>query len=315
MIYPWLESTWQRCLQLYWQQRFPHAVLVTAPEGMGKSALVESLTALLLCQAPEQNRACGKCHSCHLFQQHCHPDYQQLGEVEKGASIDDIREINDFLNQTSYLKGAKIITLQADKLLPASSNALLKTLEEPADHVYFILVATKAKGLLPTLQSRCFKLNIAIPSESVAISWLKQAHSEHSLEDLKWFLTLAGGAPLRAQVLLQTPQIAQMIECFTAVFAYPFDAKPQQTILQWVSTEPQQALYLLYYWFAAFIRNMLTQENPKFNTLAARGVTPQKAFLFLQEINQALQAVPLPGINKPLLFEALFQRWHEIKAS
>ncbi len=153
ILYPWLEPIWQKLLQLFMQQRVPHALLFYGPKGLGKTLIAQAFEQLLLCQTPSATGACQQCRSCFLFQQQHHPDSLRKGEQEP-IGIDDIRAVSHFLDQTSHQKGKKVVTLfDVDKLQTGSGNALLKTLEEPQGDTVLILVATH-NNILPTLKSR-----------------------------------------------------------------------------------------------------------------------------------------------------------------
>jgi DNA polymerase-3 subunit delta' len=80
----------------------------------------------------------------------------------------------------------------------AAQNALLKTLEEPASSTVLVLVAARPASLLPTLRSRCQRIEIARPAPEAALRWLEQGIDGGASDRL---LALAGGAPLRALAL------------------------------------------------------------------------------------------------------------------
>lgn len=94
----------------------------------------------------------------HLLAANTHPDYQIVQPEGKShrISVDAVREMLEWCTQTPQIADKKIIViLGADTLNPASSNALLKTLEEPPGNCYFFLTTNLPAAILPTIRSRC----------------------------------------------------------------------------------------------------------------------------------------------------------------
>lgn len=213
MIYKWHEQQWNRLLEQ--SQRIPHALLLSGPQGGGKSQFAQALAARLLCEeALGLAEACGKCVSCRLFSGGNHPDFRAItpggDEIEEGDAevavkpqkkkseqirIDQIRALDELVGIGTHRLGRRIILLQpAEAMNAATANALLKMLEEPSSTMLFLLVTNNKKRLLPTILSRCHALHFPKPSASQALNWLKQSRILHA-EDL---LAHAGGMPLAA---------------------------------------------------------------------------------------------------------------------
>lgn len=312
--YPWLSKTLLQLQKMRQSQKFPHALLCVGHEGLGKEALVNALAQSLLCKSPKNHQACDNCTACRLYQEQHHPDFRSLGGNHAHISIDEIREITDFLSQASHQAGNRVVVITADHLSAACANALLKTLEEPPDKTYFVLTAKHPTAVLPTVRSRCFVVNLPIPAFKEAIQWLEQ---QVVCQDLSWLLKMAGGAPLKAQEyaaktldkdlaiaikLLQTPDFS---------FYYRDDTQ------RWLMSETTEALYLLYYWLTELIRYVTTGTTvfapshvEKFTPLAH--LSGKVLVVFLDKILDALQMVKTPGVNKSLLLEALMYEWHTL---
>ena len=210
MLYPWQQTSWQSLVAQI--DRLPHALLLTGEGGIGKLAFARHLAQALLCEAPDMAaKPCGVCDACRWYLAGNHPDFRELApaseeEGEEGDSkakkkpsqyitIDQVRELNDFVNLSAHRAGRRVTLVQpAETLNAAAANALLKTLEEPPAGAVFILVSHQWRRLLPTIRSRCRKLPLPVPSREDALAWLQaqglDAADEHLAE--------AGGAPLLA---------------------------------------------------------------------------------------------------------------------
>jgi DNA polymerase-3 subunit delta' len=210
-IYPWQLSIWQQ-LTLD-KKRLPHALLLRGQSGIGKLDFGISFSRALLCeQVKPSHQSCGVCPSCGWFEQDNHPDFRLISPEEDVSKddeistkstkkrtqivIDQIRGLSDFLSLSSHKSdGLRVVLIHpAEGLNAAAANALLKMLEEPPPNVIFILVAHQAHKILPTIMSRCQKIDMPLPSTEEAVAWMKQ-EGIHNAEAL---LSYAGGSPLMA---------------------------------------------------------------------------------------------------------------------
>ncbi len=210
-IYPWQFSNWQQLMSD--KKRLPHALLLRGQSGIGKLDFAISFSRALLCeQIKPSYQSCGVCPSCGWFEQDNHPDFRLISP-EQDVSKDDeintkstkkrtqivieqIRGLSDFLSLSSHKSdGLRIVLIHpAEGLNAAAGNALLKVLEEPPPNVIFILVAHQAYKILPTIMSRCQKIDMPVPSTEEAISWMKQ----EGIQNSEVLLSYAGGSPLIA---------------------------------------------------------------------------------------------------------------------
>ncbi len=201
--YPWLTPLWPRLLAM--RQRLPHAVLLAGPQGVGKRELARGWAQSLLCERPRPDgEACGECEGCNWFASGTHPDFMHLTLLERETKDGDIRlatEINveqarqavDFVQLSTYRAGYRLVLIEpAEALNTASANALLKVLEEPPIKTVFILVSHQFRQLLPTILSRCHKLEVGLPEKAALQAWLKQNGLDERA--LAW----VSGAPLAA---------------------------------------------------------------------------------------------------------------------
>jgi len=219
--YDWHAAEWSKLLSK--ADRLPHALLLGGPEGMGKAAFGEALVARLLCERIGDGTAsvaCGDCKSCSWLASGNHPDFRLVqpedgggddpaedgAEAAKAESpvrkpgqgqvrVDQIRALEDFVFVGSHRQGNRVVMIaQAETMNAAAANSLLKILEEPPTSVYFILISSYWRRLLPTLLSRCRILILGHPDAEVATRWL----NDRGVNQAARLLDLAGGVPLLA---------------------------------------------------------------------------------------------------------------------
>jgi DNA polymerase III delta' subunit len=164
--------------------RVAHAYLFCGPAGCGKHTTGLALAAALNCErAPGEG--CGACGPCEKIAAGIHPDVRTL--ERQGASqtipIETIRtQVIPVLALPPHEGRARVFLIEeAGSLQGASANALLKTLEEPPPRTHFVLATTSPQKLLPTIRSRCQRINFAaLPTDLRA-----QIHSDsESAEEL-----------------------------------------------------------------------------------------------------------------------------------
>ncbi len=211
-ILPWQAPSWQSMQHL--RKNMPHALLFYGNAGIGKQIFAQQLAKALLCEKPQGDGfACNNCPSCTWFAEDNHPDFrcvrpeileaEPADDASKEIKIDQIRALADFMNISTHRSGLRVVLLYpAENLNLASSNALLKTLEEPPPKTVFLLVTHSLDKLLPTILSRCRKFALGMPGKTEALAWLKA----QKVQDAENWLAEQGGAPLAA---LQMAQIGK----------------------------------------------------------------------------------------------------------
>jgi len=127
-------------------------------------SLVKEIIKILLCQYD----SCNNCWDCNAIEKEIHPDLFIVEQKNLNINIDSIREIQRFLSLKSFRSNYKIVLIRnSENLNLESSNALLKTLEEPPDNSFIALCATKLDTILSTISSRCKKIFLPIFEEDV----------------------------------------------------------------------------------------------------------------------------------------------------
>ena len=230
-------------------------------KGIGKLDLAINFAQSLLCQRQDESGyACGKCPSCHWFEQGSHPDYRLLqpealsleGEESdeskpvsgkkpsKQISVDQIRGLADFFGMSAHQGGRRVIVIHpAEAMNINAANALLKNLEEPPQGLLFILVSHKPQQLLPTILSRCVMITLSSPDEETATSWLSGQGVKNPAETL----AVSGFSPLQAvqldaglgeehDKLLRAIRMPQDLDVFA--LAEALQKSEQMLVVQWL---------------------------------------------------------------------------------
>jgi DNA polymerase-3 subunit delta' len=145
-----------------------HAYLVAGPPHVGKGTLAINLAQALNCD--ESEAPCGECRSCRRILEGKHADVTTIGlDSRMEISIDDIRELQRLASLPPYEGKCKVFIIdEAEYLSTEAANSLLKILEEPPPRVVWLLLAAEERRLLPTIVSRCQRLELRpLPSERI----------------------------------------------------------------------------------------------------------------------------------------------------
>jgi DNA polymerase-3 subunit delta' len=214
VLAPWLAAQAQSLLA----QR-GHAWLLAGPSGLGQYDLALALVRAWLCDQPSAQGACGHCASCHAIDVHAHADLcvlmpetvlLDLGwplsekaqddidskkrKASKEIRVEAMRDAVEFAQRTSARgRGKAVLVFPAERMNVFTANALLKTLEEPAGDVKFVLASEAAHQLLPTIRSRCLGHTMVWPDQNAAMSWLQAQGVTPAQASV--MLRAAGGRP------------------------------------------------------------------------------------------------------------------------
>ena len=135
--------------------RLSHAYLFCGPRGTGKTTCAKILSKAVNCDSPVNGEPCGKCFKCTSIDDGSATDVVEM-DAASNTGVDYIREIRDEVAYTpAYMKKRVYIIDEVHMLSIGAFNALLKTLEEPPEHVLFILATTEQHKLPATIISRC----------------------------------------------------------------------------------------------------------------------------------------------------------------
>lgn len=133
-----------------------HAYLFSGQAGIGKKKTAFALAAAVNCQNAVPEGGCGECPSCRKIATLGHPDVRILAPDGDEIKIDQVRQVQADLALKPFEGAKKVLIVDGvESMNAASSNAFLKTLEEPPGDALLILITAMPQSLLPTIRSRC----------------------------------------------------------------------------------------------------------------------------------------------------------------
>lgn len=280
----------------------------------------EQVAHLLVCDSPQNNRACGLCPACKLVNADTHPDLIRLApeEDKNSISIDRVRSLSTALSlKPQYSKYRIILITPAHKLNRNAANALLKTLEEPGENNLFLLVTDHLEMLPATIRSRCQIMSIPTPSRHDAEIWLKP---QLQIDNSQRLLEIAAGSPLKA-LKLASDETVKEYELVAALWLKL--SKEQIDPITAASSVEKIELHSIIEWITRWVIELIrAQFNPCLSKSSEAGDSPllkdlqvslnlRQLFELLEQLFQAKKQLDSP-INRQLMLEAIFVSWSNI---
>ena len=197
--------------------RLHHAWLLAGPKGVGKASFAKAATTRVLAEAagPAIGAPGLQTPADHpiarLLAAGSHPDFRWLERLERptgglarNISVDQVRSLGDLLSVTPSMSPWRAIVIDAaDDMEASAANALLKMLEEPPANSLFFLVSHAPGRLLPTIRSRCRRLDFGKLGDDAITSLLTASLPGTKTEEIERLVALAGGSVGRALAIAE----------------------------------------------------------------------------------------------------------------
>jgi len=182
--------------------RFPHALLIAGPQGVGKSVLASGISLALLGEGEISLKRTAH-PSYERILRGNHPDLKWISEGnEKTLKVQDIRNLIQWIRFQPLEGAKKVLVIEAvERLSEEALNAFLKILEEPPDSTVLILLSAAPSRLRATLISRCFQITLkALPSDVLEEKLIQKGIQE---EEAHYVSLVSQGLSRRAESLLE----------------------------------------------------------------------------------------------------------------
>ena len=193
------------------QQRLHHAYLFTGTRGVGKTTIGRILAKCLNCESKITSVPCGQCDTCREITEGRFVDLIEIDAASR-TKVEDMRELLDNVQYAPTRGRFKVYLIDEVHMLSSSSfNALLKTLEEPPEHVKFLFATTDPQKLPVTILSRCLQFNLKnMPPERI-VGHLKNVLTQEQIafeDSALWMLARSADGSMRDALSLTDQAIA-----------------------------------------------------------------------------------------------------------
>jgi len=192
-------------------QRLHHAYLFTGTRGVGKTTIGRLLARCLNCETGITANPCGECGSCKEILEGRFVDLIEIDAASR-TGVDDMRELTDNVQYSPSRGRYKVYLIDEVHMLTNQSfNAFLKTLEEPPEHVKFLLATTDPQKLPVTVLSRCLQFNLKRMTPEHIVGHLKHVLAEEQVpfeDPALWLLARAADGSMRDALSLTDQAIA-----------------------------------------------------------------------------------------------------------
>ncbi|MBZ2167883.1 DNA polymerase III subunit gamma/tau [Marinobacter sp. F4216] len=205
------EHVLQALIHALESQRLHHAYLFTGTRGVGKTTIGRLLARCLNCETGITANPCGECSSCLEIQDGRFVDLIEIDAASR-TGVDDMRELTDNVQYAPTRGRYKVYLIDEVHMLTNQSfNAFLKTLEEPPEHVKFLLATTDPQKLPVTILSRCLQFNLKRMTPEHIAGHLQHVLTEEQIpfeEPALWLLARAADGSMRDALSLTDQAIA-----------------------------------------------------------------------------------------------------------
>jgi len=183
-------------------RRMAHAYLFSGAAGIGKYKTARAFARMLQCNCEQK----GHCLACKSTEDDLYPDILTIAPQGATIKIEQIREIQRDIRFAPKTGNYKVFIFDgAEKLTTQAANSLLKMLEEPPQHVIFLLLTAQFHSVLPTILSRCQHITFAPVSEQDIVDWL--TNRGFPANKAMAAAVISGGIPGRAVLWAEDGQV------------------------------------------------------------------------------------------------------------
>ena len=299
--------------------KISHSYIFAGEPGSGKRLLAGIYAMTLQCEAGGEN-ACGKCESCKRAIGKNHPDIIMVKhEKPNTISIDEIREqvVND-VDIKPYSSPHKIsIIADGEIRTPQAQNALLKTIEEPPEYAVIMLLTSNIDGLLPTIRSRCVRLDLKVVDDGLVKKYLME-HLHIPDYQAEIDASFAHGSIGKAKEAATSQEFADITQKALKILKYADSMEVYELTeaIKNLSSEKQNIndyLDIFQFWFRDVLMFKATREidnlvfKQEINYI--REQASQRSYENLEKILEALDKTKVrlrANVNTELALELLF---------
>ncbi|MEQ4922788.1 DNA polymerase III subunit gamma/tau [Proteus hauseri] len=234
-------------------QRLHHAYLFSGTRGVGKTTIARLFAKGLNCETGITSKPCGQCANCLEIEQGRFVDLIEIDAASR-TKVEDTRELLDNVQYAPARGRFKVYLIDEVHMLSRHSfNALLKTLEEPPEHVKFLLATTDPQKLPVTILSRCLQFHLrALDIDQIATQLEKVLSAEHIENDARarQLIARAADGSMRDALSLTDQAIASgegivSAEVVSQMLGTIDDAQPLALIEALVKADGQQVMALV----------------------------------------------------------------------
>ncbi len=301
-----------------------HSYIFTGETGSGKKMLAATFAAALQCES-RQERPCMVCDSCKKAMGKNHPDIIMTTHEKPGLiSVDEVREqvIHD-VSVRPYCSPYKIYIIpEAELMNPAAQNALLKTIEEPPEYAVIMLLTTNADRLLPTIRSRCVRLDLKIVDDSMVKQYLMEhLHVPDYRAEID--VSFAHGSIGRAKEVATSQEFADLTQNALRLLTYSgnmevFEMTEMIRTIVADKARIEEYLDIFQFWFRDVLMFKATQEidhlvfKQEIGTI--REQARERSYENLEKILESIEKTKVrlrANVNPELALELLFLTFRE----